>query len=308
MKVLVTGGGGYIGSLLVPALLEQGYVVTVLDDFRFEVSSLLAVVHHRNLTIVNGDIRDHRIASDLFTSHDVLIPLAALVGAPLCDKSPHDAKTINLEAPLNMFKLLSPNQLVLMPTTNSAYGTSDTVCDEKTVLKPLSTYAAHKVEVEKALMDRENSTSFRLATVFGASPRMRIDLLVNDFVYKACKDAALVLFESNFKRNYIHVRDVCNTFIWALENGNVVRGEIFNVGLSSANLSKAELCETIKQFIPNFVWFEHALTKDPDQRNYVVSNAKLEAKGWLPQYTIHDGIEELIKAYKTFKKNVSGNV
>lgn len=308
MKVLVTGGGGYIGSLLVPALLERGYAVTVLDDFRFGTNSLLAAVHHRNLSIVNGDIRDFRIASDLFTSHDVIIPLAALVGAPLCNKSPHDARTINLEAPLDMFKVLSPSQFVLMPTTNSAYGTSDTVCDEKTELKPLSTYAAHKVEVEKALMERENSASFRLATVFGASPRMRIDLLVNDFVYKACKEGTLVLFESNFKRNYIHVRDVCKTFIWALESQNVVRGEIFNVGLSSANLSKAELCEKIKQHIPKFVWFEYALTKDPDQRNYIVSNAKLESKGWIPEYTIDDGINELINAYKIFKKYDKGNI
>ena len=309
-NILVTGGAGYLGSTMVPALLDKGYKVTVLDNFMFKQNSLAHVCSNPNFGIVRGDIRDRDIMQNLMKDADVIIPLAALVGAPLCNEDTVGATTINHDAIEMMFDLSSKDQIILMPTTNSAYGTGDkdNYCTEKSNLRPISQYAIEKVEIEKRLLDKPNSISFRLATVFGMSPRMRIDLLVNDFTHRAFKDRFIVLFESHFKRNYIHVRDVTNVFMHALDNHSNMKGEIYNVGLSDANLSKRELCEAIQKHIPDFMIMEAAVGKDPDQRNYIVSNEKIENTGFNPYHSLDLGIQELIKGYTMIRNNKYGNV
>jgi len=310
LNILVTGGAGYLGSTLVPELLSHGHKVTVIDNFMFGQSSLNHVCNDKNFDIVNGDVRIKSDMEPLVKKSDVIIPLAALVGAPLCNKDPVGAKTINNESVLMLLDLISKEQQVIMPTTNSAYGSGDkdNYCTEESPLNPISSYAIEKVEVEKKLMERENVISLRLATVFGMSPRMRVDLLVNDFVYRASKDKSVVLFESHFKRNYIHVKDVRKAFIHSLNNFQTMKSQIFNVGLSSANLSKMELCQKIKEQIPEFSIIEAQVGKDPDQRNYIVSNEKLEKTGWNPDVTIDLGITEMIKGFKMLKNNVHGNI
>ncbi len=309
-KILVTGGAGYIGSILVPDLLKLGYNVTVVDNFMYKQTSLNHVCFEENFNIVRGDIRDKSLMKELISQADCIIPLAALVGAPLCNLDPIGSTTINKDAIFLMLKLLSPNQCIIMPTTNSAYGSGDenNFCTEDSVLNPISKYARDKVEVEKALMDHQNSISFRLATVFGMSPRMRIDLLVNDFTYRAVHDGFIILFEGHFKRNYIHVRDVSRVFQHALESFQKMRGQIYNVGLSDANISKFELCQLIKLNIPNFTFLEAPMGKDPDQRNYVVSNKKIESTGFRPSVNLDLGIKELIKGYSMIKNSKYGNV
>ncbi len=309
-NILVTGGAGYLGSTMVPDLLNAGHKVTVLDNFLFNQASLNHVCHHPNFSIVKGDIRIESVMAPLIEKADIIIPLAALVGAPLCNKDPIGASTVNRDAILMMLKNLSKQQLVLMPTTNSAYGTGDenNFCTEESPLRPISQYAIEKVEVEKELMQHPNAISFRLATVFGMSPRMRIDLLVNDFVYRAVNDGFVVLFESHFKRNYVHVRDVSRVFQHAINNHGKMKGQIFNFGLSDANLSKKELCEQIQKHCPDFTFIEQAIGKDPDQRNYIVSNAKIEATGFKTAHSLDTGIKELIKGYTMIKNSCYGNV
>ncbi|MBI1395535.1 MAG: NAD-dependent epimerase/dehydratase family protein [Betaproteobacteria bacterium] len=309
-KILVTGGAGYLGSTLVPELLAAGHSVTVLDNFMFRQSSLNHVCHHPAFDVVRGDIRVESTMAPLLRQADVVIPLAALVGAPLCNMDPVGATTTNHDAIVMMLKLLSRDQVVLMPTTNSAYGTGDenNFCSEESPLRPISRYAKEKVAIEKELMQRENAISFRLATVFGMSPRMRIDLLVNDFTYRAVHDRFVVLFESSFKRNYIHVRDVARVFLHGLDNFATMKGEIFNVGLSDANVSKKELCDHIQARIPEFVVLEAPVGKDPDQRNYIVSNAKIEATGYRPVMSLDAGIAELVKGFTMIKNSQYGNV
>ena len=308
--ILVTGGAGYLGSTMVPELLNAGYKVTVIDNFMFKQTSLNHVCHHPNFEVVKGDIRVESAMLPLMKKADVIIPLAALVGAPLCTKDPVGATTINHDAIMMMLKHVSKDQILLMPTTNSAYGTGDenNYCTEESPLRPISQYAIEKVEIEKAFMDHPNSISFRLATVFGMSPRMRIDLLVNDFTYRAVYDRFVVLFESQFKRNYIHVRDVMRVFMHALENYDKMKGQIYNVGLSDANVSKKELCEHIAKQVPEFVYLDAPVGKDPDQRNYIVSNAKIEATGFKQQYSLDKGIAELIKGYTMIRNAQYGNV
>jgi len=309
-RILVTGGAGYLGSILVPDLLRAGHKVTVLDNFMFKQNSLIHCCYHSNFNVVKGDIRSEKTMSDLMRDADVIIPLAALVGAPLCGLDPVGATTINHDAISLMLKLLSKDQIVLMPTTNSAYGTGDenNFCTENSPLRPISQYAIEKVHIEEELMQHENAISFRLATVFGMSPRMRIDLLVNDFTYRAVNDRFVVLFESYFKRNYIHVRDVSRVFQHALYNFNSMKSEIYNVGLSDANVSKRELCEHIQLQIPDFTFIDAPVGKDPDQRNYIVSNEKIESTGYKPEFGLDRGIEELIKGYKMIKNTKYGNV
>lgn len=309
-NILVTGGAGYLGSTLVPVLLERGHRVTVLDNFLFGQNSLAHVCHHEQFNVVNGDIRIKDTIAPLLREADVVIPLAALVGAPLCAKDPVGASSINHDAIVMMLDLLGREQIVLMPTTNSAYGTGDenNFCTEESELRPISSYAIEKVQIEKRLMAHPNAVSFRLATVFGMSPRMRTDLLVNDFTYRAVYDRAVVLFESHFKRNYVHVRDVTRVFLHALDRHDSMKGQIFNVGLSEANLSKRELCERIQQQLPQFVFVEARVGKDPDQRNYIVSNAKIEATGFKPVHSIDLGIRDLIKGYRMIKNSRYGNV
>ena len=309
-KILVTGGAGYLGSTLVPELLLDGHKVTVLDNFMYGQASLNQLCHNKNFSIVRGDIRIKEIIKPLLADADIVIPLAALVGAPICNIDPVGAETTNHGAITTMIQLLSKNQMVLMPTTNSAYGTGDdnNHCTEESPLRPISRYAIDKVEVERELMEWGNAISFRLATVFGMSPRMRLDLLVNDFVYRAVNDRFIVLFESYFKRNYIHVRDVANVFKHGISNFQTMKGNAYNVGLSEANVSKKELCEIIKKHIPSFVFVDAPVGKDPDQRNYIVSNDKIRSTGYKTQTDLDSGIEELIKGYTMIKNSLYGNV
>jgi nucleoside-diphosphate-sugar epimerase len=276
----------------------------------FRQGSLNHVCYHPKFTVVKGDIRVESILLPLLKKADAVIPLAALVGAPLCNQDPVGATTTNRDAILMMLKNLSRSQMVLMPTTNSAYGTGekDNFCTEESPLRPISRYAIEKVEVEKHLMQHPHAISFRLATVFGMSPRMRIDLLVNDFTYRAVNDRFVVLFESSFKRNYIHVRDVSRVFQHGLANFERMKGQIYNVGLSDANVSKRELCEIIARHVPGFVFLEAPVGKDPDQRNYIVSNAKIEATGYKPAHPLDAGVAELVKGYTMIRNTLHGNV
>lgn len=309
-NILLTGGAGYLGSIMTPALLDGGHKVTVLDNFMFDQSSLNHVCHHDNFQIVKGDIRLKESILPLMKNADIIIPLAAYVGAPICSKDPIGATTVNRDAIKLMISNLGKDQRVLMPTTNSAYGTGDenNFCTEESPLRPISQYAIEKVEIEQHLMEHENAISFRLATVFGMSPRMRLDLLVNDFAYRAVHDRFVLLFEGHFKRNYVHVRDVTRAFMHGIENFSSMKGEIFNVGLSEANISKMGLCEAIQRHVPDFIFPEAQLGKDPDQRNYVVSNAKIEATGFSAAYGLDAGIVELVKGFTMLKNTKYGNV
>lgn len=309
MKILVTGGAGYIGSILVPSLLDEGHSVTVLDNFRYRQTSLLDCCNDHRLRIVRGDAREKAALAPLVQEADVLIPLAALVGMSVCDADPIAARTTNLDAIRTLLALRSPRQRVLFPCTNSGYGIGqkDKFCTEESPLKPLSLYGRTKVEAEQAVLDAGGGISFRLATVFGASPRMRTDLLVNDFVQRALRDGAIVLYEAHAKRNFIHVRDVARAFLHGLQNHDALAGGIYNVGLSDANLSKLELCQRIKIHIPRFTFLEAAVGKDPDQRDYIVSNDKIEKTGYKPRLTLDDGIRELMRAYQVLPPISYGN-
>lgn len=309
-RILVTGGAGYLGSTLVPTLLAAGHQVTVLDNFMYHQNSLAHVCHDPGFEVVRGDVRIESTVLPLLKKADIVIPLAAYVGAPLCARDPLGATTTNHDAIVMMLKHAGKHQRILMPTTNSAYGTGDAnnFCTEESPLHPISHYAIEKVKVEQALMQHPNAISFRLATVFGMSPRMRIDLLVNDFTYRAVHDRFVVLFEASFKRNYIHVRDVARAFLHGIDNYEKMTGQIFNVGLSDANVSKKELCEVIQRQIPDFTFVEAPVGRDPDQRNYIVSNAKIEATGYRPQVSLAAGVRELIKGFTMIRNSVYGNV
>jgi nucleoside-diphosphate-sugar epimerase len=310
MKILVTGGAGYIGSVLVPNLLSQGHEVTVIDNFMYKQTSLASSIRSENLTLVFGDVRDQTLMKQHLAKSDIVIPLAAIVGAPACDNDPVAAQSINKDSILWLLKQLSKSQRIIMPTTNSAYGSGDknNYCDESSPLNPLSLYARDKVTVEKELMEHPGATSFRLATVFGISPRMRLDLLVNNFVYRAITDGFVVVFEGHFKRNYIHVLDVVQAFDLALGNEKEFGGEIFNVGLSEANISKIELCREIQRILSSFTFLEAPLGKDPDQRNYVVSNEKIEKFGFKPSVSLGNGLQELVKGLNMFNHKPFTNI
>jgi nucleoside-diphosphate-sugar epimerase len=297
--VLVTGGGGYIGSVLVPTLLSEGFRVRVLDTFRHRQPSLLAHCLDGNLEVVRADCRNERTVRDALRGVNWIVPLAAIVGAPACDTDPVAAMTTNVEAVRLMLRLRNPEQRLLFPVTNSGYGIgeSGTFCTEESPLRPISLYGRSKVEAEKAVLDAGQAITFRLATAFGASPRMRLDLLVNDFTYRAVKDRSVVLFEAHFKRNFIHVRDIARVFVHGMRNFERMKGQPYNVGLSDANLSKYELCQVIKSVIPQFQFMEASIGEDPDKRDYIVSNARLEATGFRPAVSLPEGIRELVKAY-----------
>lgn len=308
MKILITGGAGYIGSLLTPHLLRENHEVTVLDNFLFGQNSLADCCHSPSFTVVRGDCRDEALMRGLMAQADVVIPLAALVGMPLCQADPLAAQSINQGAVEMICRLASPQQWIILPTTNSGYGIGekDRFCTEETPLRPISLYARTKAAAESAVL-RQGGLTFRLATVFGMSPRMRIDLLVNDFVYRAARDRALVIFEGHFKRNYIHVRDVVRVFSFALENFPAMRSKAYNAGLDEANLSKIELCAKIKEALPQFVYWEAPIGEDPDKRDYIVSNARLAKAGFRAQWTIEQGIQELIKGYRILRDSRYGN-
>ena len=307
--VLVTGGAGYLGSILVPTLLARGCAVTAVDNFLYGQTSLLDCCAYENFTIVRGDVRDERLMLPLLKKADVVMPLACLVGAPLCAQKPSEARSINLDAILMLLKNAAKSQKFISPTTNSGYGVGQAgvFCTEETPMNPISLYGVLKVELEQALLGA-GAVSLRLATVCGVSPRMRLDLLVNDFTYRAVVDRFVVLFEAHFKRNYIHVRDVARAFCHALDHFDAMQGQPYNVGLSDANLSKMELCLEIQKQIPDFTIMEAPIGKDPDQRNYVVSNAKIEATGYRPQVSIQRAIAELIQGYQIVRRNQHANV
>jgi len=297
---LVTGGAGYIGSILVPALLRQGHSVTVLDALIFNQTPLLDCCSNSKFEFIRGDICETSLIDKLIAQTDIIIPLAAIVGAPACKKSPSHSHLVNYQAHMNIVQKVSKDQRVVFPNTNSGYGKGekDAYCTEESPLKPVSEYGRDKIEIERAFLDKGNVVTFRLATVFGMSPRMRMDLLVNDFTYRAYKDRAIILFEENFRRNFIHIADVAKAFIFAIDNFQIMKGEPYNVGLSSANLTKKQLCEKIKEYVPEFYIYCAPIGEDPDKRDYLVSNAKIEALGWRPVHTLDDGIKELLKGFQ----------
>ncbi len=310
-KVLVTGGAGYLGSILVPTLLRDGHEVTVVDRFpQTSDVSLQECCVFDGFTPIKADCRDTRLLDELVPKHDVLIPLAALVGAPLCKEDEIAATTTNRDAVIEIVKRASKDQKIIYPTTNSGYGIggASDMCTEESPLNPISLYGTTKVEAEKAVLDNGNGVTLRLATVFGMAPRMRLDLLVNDFTFRAVKDRALVIFEGHFRRNFIHVRDITKAFKHVMDNYETMNNEAYNVGLSSANLTKVQLCETIKKHVPNFTWLEAPIGEDPDKRDYIVSNAKIEATGFMPDHDLDMGIEELVKGYTMLWNSRYSNV
>jgi nucleoside-diphosphate-sugar epimerase len=309
MKILVTGAAGYIGSVMVPILLKEGHKIIAVDNFMYSQSSLLDCCHDKKLTIIRGDARQKELIFGCLKDVDAVFPLACITGAPACNKDPVTATATNFDAIKILLELRSEKQLMIFPTTNSGYGVGQEgiYCTEKTPLNPISLYGRLKVDAEKILLDAGNCITLRLATVFGVSPRMRLDLLVNDFTYRAVTDRFLVLFEAHFKRNYIHIRDVAKAFLHCLNNFSAMKDEPYNVGLSEANLSKLELCREIQKQVPDFYFVEANIGKDPDQRNYIVSNEKIEKTGFKPDVSLREGIAELIKGYQIIRKNQFSN-
>lgn len=303
-RILITGGAGYLGSVLVGHLLQRNYSVTVLDSLLYSQPSLLYYCNHPNFAFVSGDVRNEGLMRELLKGHDAIIPLAAIVGMKACDRDPLMTKSVNFEAIALLNRLRSPDQIVISPCTNSGYGTKsgEVYCTEETPLEPISLYGETKVKAEWELLNSPNTISLRLATVFGPSPRMRLDLLVNDFVYRAVTDGFLVIYEKDFKRNYIHIDDVAKCFCFCLEHFDQMKGEAYNVGLNDANLSKAELAEKIKEYVPSLYIHYAEVGSDPDKRNYIVSNDKIKQKGFEAQHSLDEGIQQLLKAYKMLPK------
>lgn len=300
-KVLITGGAGYIGSVMTEVLLSKNYEVTVFDNLSYKQNSLVTFCHNKNFTFVQGDVRDQNKLRNLIVKNDVIIPLAAIVGMPACKKDPDLTVNINYDQIKFISENLFKGQKLVVPNTNSQYGSSDTIITEESPFKPLSLYAKTKCDAEDIVLNSGNGVSLRLATVFGGSYRLRIDLLVNDFVYKAFTDGYLVLYESHFKRNYVHLRDVVKAFLHIIENYDKLNNNAFNVGLTAANMSKLELAQKIKEFIPDLVIVEEKFKEDVDKRNYIVSNDKLEKTGWFCDFSIEDGIQELLQAYQMIR-------
>ena len=300
LRILVTGGAGYVGSVLCERLLAEGHYVTVLDNLLYQQNSLFHLCANPRFEFFHGDARDEALMRQVTKGADVLIPLAAIVGAPACDRDPLLARSVNLEAIRLLNQLRSSAQLIVYPTTNSGYGTKtgDVFCTEETPLQPISLYGQTKTQAEQELLQTPNVVTLRLATVFGLSPRMRLDLLVNHFVYAAVTDGYIVIFEKNFKRNYIHIRDVADCFLYCIENSKRMAGRPYNAGLDAANLSKAELALSIKQHVPRFYIHFAEVGSDPDKRNYVVSNQRLREAGFEAKRSLDEGILELLKGYR----------
>ena len=308
-KILVTGGAGYIGSVLTPMLLREGHEVTVLDSFLYRQTSLIDCCGNDAFRILRGDCRDEALVSRALDGQEFVIPLAAIVGFPACDNDRTAAKTVNQDAVEMLLRLKAPEQKVIFPCTNSGYGLGQgqTYCTEESPISPITLYGRTKMAAEAAVLASGNAVAFRFATLFGASARMRTDLLVNDFVYRAVFDRTLVVFEGTFMRNYLHVRDAANAFLFAIDHFDEMKGQTFNCGLSDANLSKLELCEKIKEHVPSFVYLQAPVGEDPDKRNYLISNEKIERLGYRTQYSLDFGIEELLKVYAILKKSSYGN-
>ena len=309
-NVLVTGASGYTGSILCEHLLSAGYQVTGLDNLMYGQTSLMHLCANPDFDFELGDARDESLMRRLVSSADVIIPLAAIVGAPACDRDPLMAKSVNLGAIQLVEQLRSSSQLVVYPNTNSGYGVGEgnSICTEETPLNPISLYGRTKVQAEQLVLDGPNTITLRLATVFGASPRMRLDLLVNNFTYEAVTRGYLVIYEKDFKRNYIHIRDVADCYLHCIEYASAMAGKPYNVGLDDANLSKEELAYIIKSFVPEFYLYFSELGEDPDIRDYVVSNQRLREAGFEAKRSLPDGIQELIKAYQMLGRGPFSNV
>jgi nucleoside-diphosphate-sugar epimerase len=309
ISVLITGGAGYVGSILTERFVNQGYLVTVYDNFMYRQNTLLNLCYQPNVKFIRGDVRDVDSLLRQVSKHDIIIPLAAIVGMPACKKNPLGAKQINQDQIENICQAKSKDQLLLYPNTNSGYGQGEgAVFTEKDELNPISVYGQTKCEAEKMVRNTENSLVFRLATVFGCSPKMRLDLLVNDFTYRAWNDGFISLFEGHFKRNYVHVRDVAAVFDWCISHWDLVKNDVYNFGLSNANLTKRELCDKIKVQIPNFKIVEFEGDKDPDQRNYIVQNTKIENKGFKASISVERGIDELLKSFEILNPSIYTNL
>lgn len=300
MKVLITGGAGYLGSVITDKMLKAGHTVTVIDNLLFNQIAPLQFTSNKNYNFIYGDVRNEKLLRHEVGIHDVIIPLAAIVGFPACAKDPKLAWEVNFKQIETILDTIGDEQIILYPNTNSGYGigVGQTECTEESPLNPISVYGESKCAAEKLLLECSSAICFRLATVFGTSTRMRTDLLVNEFVYKAMTDKYITVFEKHFKRNFIHIQDVANVFLWALDNYETMRHNVYNVGLSNANLTKQELLETIQKYIPDFAISYNDFYEDPDKRDYIVSNEKLEKTGWKPQYSLEDGITELMKTYQ----------
>ncbi|MEZ2301784.1 MAG: NAD-dependent epimerase/dehydratase family protein [Microcoleus sp.] len=309
-RVLVTGAAGYLGSVLCEHLLDAGYSVTALDSLMYGQNSLFHLCANPAFDFVEGDVRNEDLMQRLIKDADVIIPLAAIVGAPACKRDPGMTKSVNLEAVQLINRLRSQQQLVVYPNTNSGYGasTGDTYCTEDTPLDPISLYGQTKVQAELELLESPNAITLRLATVFGTSPRMRLDLLVNHFVYTAITDGYLVIFEKDFKRNYVHIRDVADCMIYCINNAEKMAGRPYNVGLDEANLSKEELALKVKEYVPNFYIHFAPIGSDPDKRNYIVSNQRLREAGFEAKRTLDDGIKELLKGYRMMGRSPFKNI
>jgi nucleoside-diphosphate-sugar epimerase len=309
-RILVTGGAGYIGTVMVPMLLEAGHSVTVLARFGEGDAVLACCCRYEGFVPIKGDARDETLVKSLVAKADVIMPLAALVGAPICKIDPLNAVTTNRDAVVTLTRLVSKNQKMVFATTNSGYGVGqrNKFCTEETPLNPVSLYGTTKCEAEAAILNSGNGITLRLATVFGMSPRMRTDLLVNDFTHRAVTDRTVVIFEGHFRRNYVHIRDVAKAFMHAVSNYAKMNNNAYNVGLSGANLSKLELCECIQKIVPSFIYLEAPVGEDPDKRDYIVSNDKLEATGWTPDWSLERGIHELVKGYTMMRNRRFSNV